>query len=246
MIAVIHQRAYQVRLVNANQTRKSVEFSTLGQQENLTALPGDKMLLLYTIGKKQQHLIWIENQTTTQSYLLQKPGAKTRSIPTAAGFMAFAGGIVLATVLNLPLNKLFLATVTPTAIGIGVIVAKRKSIKVKNRSELLRLGSEQQLLEQKYDLEQKLVRLNQEIEDNSRLINRLKSLQDQMLGVDRNLYGSKITTVSNGAAVLEKHLSLTSSLISGYEHIYNMLSIEYETSRLVEQLPSDITTNILG
>lgn len=160
--------------------------------------------------------------------------------------MAFASGIVLATVLNLPLNKLFLATVTPTAIGIGVTVAKHKSIKVKNRSELMRLGSEQQLLEQKYDLEQKLIGLNQELEDNSRLINRLKSLQEQMLGVDRNLYSNRITTVSNGITVIEKHLSLTNSLITGYEHIYNMLSIEYETSRLAEQLPGDITTNILG
>lgn len=115
----------------------------------------------------------------------------------------FVGSLALATVLHLPINKLFLAVITPTVIGAGVVAAKPKNKKVKDRSELLRLGSEQELLRQKFNLESKLVGLNQELEDNSRLVIRLKSLQEKMLSVEEELYSNRITTVTNGITVLE-------------------------------------------
>lgn len=46
---VKYKRTYQVRLLNANKTGKSLEFSTPRQQEYLTALLGDNLLLLYTM-----------------------------------------------------------------------------------------------------------------------------------------------------------------------------------------------------
>ena len=91
---VKYKRTYQVRLLNANKTVKSLEFSTPGQQEQLAALPGDELLLLYIMREtKQEDLTWIKNQTTTQSYLLQKPGAKALSMGTKAGFLVFAAAL---------------------------------------------------------------------------------------------------------------------------------------------------------
>ena len=245
---VKYKRTYQVRLLNANKTVKSLEFSTPGQQEQLAALHGDKLLLLYTMrGTKQEDLSWIENQTTTQGYLLQKPGAKARSMGTKAGFMVFAASTLIATILHIPLfDKVFLATATPSAIGVGVCVTKRKSNKVSDRSELARLSSEQQLLVQKFEFEQKSEVLRQEIEDESRVIDRLKNLREKMLNTDEQLYTERIAVVSNGINVLENKLFLTQSLITGYEHICNMLTIDYETSSLAKQLPDDITAKILS
>ena len=245
---VRYKRTYQVRLLSANETVKSLEFSTPGQQDHLAALPGDKLLLLYTMREtKQEDLAWIKNQTTTQGYLLQKPGAKARSMGTKAGFMVFAASTIIATILHIPLfDKVFLATATPSAIGVTVYVTKRKSSKVRDRSELLRLSSEQQLLVQKFEFEQKSEVLHLESEDDLRLINRLKSLREKMLNTNIELYTTRIAVVSNGINVLENNLLLTQSLITGYEHICNMLTIDYETYSLAKQLPDDITAKILN
>ena len=245
---VKYKRTYQIRLLSANKTVKSLEFFTQGQQEQLAALPGDKLLLLYTMREtKQEDLTWIKNQTTTQGYLLQKPGAKARSMGTKAGFMVFAASTIIATILHIPLlDKVFLATATPSAIGVGVYITKRKSNKVSDLSELARLSSEQQLLVQKFEFEQKSEVLHQESENDLRLINRLKSLREKMLNTDEQLYTERIAVVSNGINVLENNLLLTQSLITGYEHICNMLTIDYETSSLAKQFPDDITAKILS
>ncbi len=245
---VKYKRTYQVWLLSANKTVKSLEFSTPGQQDHLAALPRDKLLLLYTMREtKQEDLTWIKNQTTTQGYLLQKPGAKARSMGTKAGFMVFAASTLIATILHIPLfDKVFLATATPSAIGVAVYVTKRKSNKVRDRSELLRLSSEQQLLVQKFEFEQKSEVLRQEIGDELRVIDRLRSLRERMLNTNIELYTTRIAVVSNGINVLENNLLLAQSLITGYEHICNMLTIDYETSRVARQLPDDVTAKILS
>lgn len=247
-ITVKYKRTYQIRLLSTNKTVKSLEFSTPGQQDHLAALPGDKLLLLYTMREtKQEDLAWIKNQTTTQRYLLQRPGAKARSMGTKAGFIVFAASTVIATILHIPLfDKVFLATATPTSIGVAVYVTKLKSSKISDHNELLRLFSEQQLLAQEFEFEQKSEVLHQEIEDDLRVINRLKSLREKMLITDEQLYTERIAVVSNGINVLENNLLLTQSLIAGYEHICNMLTIDYETSSLAKQLPDDITAKILS
>ena len=245
---VKYKRTYQVRLLSANKTVKSLEFSTPGQQEHLAALPGDNLLLLHTMREtKQEDLAWSKNQTTNQGYLLQKPGAKARSMGTKAGFMVFAASTIIATILHIPLfDKVFLATASPSAIGVAVYVTKRKNYKVRDRSELARLSSEQRLLVQKFEFEQKSEVLHQESEDDLRLINRLKSLREKMLNTNIELYTTRIAVVSNGINVLENNLLLAQSLITGYEHICNMLTIDYETASLAKQLPDDITAKILS
>ena len=58
---VKYKRTYQGRLLNANKTVKSLEFSTPRQQEHLAALPKDELLLLYTMREtKQKDLAWIK------------------------------------------------------------------------------------------------------------------------------------------------------------------------------------------
>ena len=243
-----YKRIYQMRLLSTSKTVKSLKFSTPGQEEHLAALPGDKLLMLYLMrGCKQGDLLWIENQTTTQSYLLQRPGANARSIGTKAGLMTFAASTAIAIFLQMsPFSRIFLVTVTPSAFGVAVYVNKRKSNKVSDRGELSRLSSEQQLLLQKFDLEQKAQGLRQEIENDLRIIARLKSLQEKMLTTDKELYTERIGVVSNGINVLENNLVLSQKLVDRYQHICNMLTIEYETSSLAKQLPDDITAKILS
>lgn len=67
-----------------------------------------------------------------------------------------------------------------------------------------------------------------------------------MLSTDEQMYAVRTATVSNGINVLENNLSLTQNFVERYEHICNMLTIDYETSGLAKQLPDDITVKILG
>ncbi len=67
-----------------------------------------------------------------------------------------------------------------------------------------------------------------------------------MLSTDEQLYAVRIATVSNGINVLENNLVLIQNLVERYEHICNMLTIDYETSSLAKQIPDDITARILA
>ena len=67
-----------------------------------------------------------------------------------------------------------------------------------------------------------------------------------MLNTDKKLYTERITTVSNEINILENNSVLSQRLVDKYEHICNMVTIDYETSNLVKQLPDDITAKILG
>jgi uncharacterized protein YigA (DUF484 family) len=93
-------------------------------------------------------------------------------------------------------------------------VSKRSSLKVRSSPELLRLTSEQQLLAQKHDLEQKLAQLTQDFKANSSLVNRLEALQQKMIGADADLYTRRIATVASGIEVIEEQIGLVQNLLS--------------------------------
>ncbi len=61
---------------------------------------------------------------------------------------------------------MFFAASVPASVGIGMYISKRSSLKVRDRTELGRLSSEQQLLTQKYDLQQKIAHIAQELQTN--------------------------------------------------------------------------------
>ncbi len=241
-----YRRIYQLRLLKADKTIQSLGFSTPGQAEKLSALPGDELLLLYVMrGEAVEDLISIKNSTTGMSCLLVSPGAKAKSAGFGTGIATLVGGVLLAGFVHIPLNKTFLATVVPSAVGVGAYVTRLKDPRNRDRKELARLGAEQRLLLQKFDLEQRTQELCQELESNRRIISRLKGLRRKMLNAGEEMYANRIETVSKGISVLDKQLDLTQNLIAGYTQIIDILAIEYETSRLAEQIPEDISQKIL-
>ncbi len=240
-----YRRLYELRLLTPNDILKTLEFSTPGHEEKISVRPGDRVLLLYIIrGKTVGDLLWLENSTTGKSLLLQKPGAKACSKGIGAGVLTFVAGGVLATIVHLP-DKILLAAGIPSSIGVGAYVTRLKSPKTKDKKELARLASEQQLLAQKFELEQRTQDLRSELEGNRRLIRRLQELRRKMQA-EVELYGERIETVSKGVGILEQQIELTLSLVAGYTKIINILTIEFETSRLAEQLPEDISGQVLN
>ncbi len=241
-----YTRIYQLRLSKPDKTIQSLQFSTPGQAQKLSALPGDELLLLYVMrGRALEDLVSVENSTTGTSCLLLSPGAKAKSAGFGTGIATLTGGALLAAFVNIPLDKTFLATAVPSAVGVGACVTRLKDPRTRDKKELARLGSEQRLLLQKFDLEQRTQALRQELESNYRIISRLKSLQRKMQNAAQEMYANRIETVSKGINVLDKQLDLTQNLIAGYTQIIDVLAIEYETSRLAEQIPEDISEKIL-
>lgn len=240
-------RSYHLRIIQADGTLKSVEFATLGRSEKISALPGERVLLLYTMRDKEpQDLVWIENSTTKKSHLLIKPGTKSRAIGFATAVLMLVGSSILAGLFQIPTNQLFWATTIPSSAGMGVFVARRSSIKVRDRVELERLSCEQQLLAQKHELEQKIRSLTTELQINQKLVQHLKALGQKMTGIGEEMYTNQAETVSKAVTLLEKQLELTLNLIDGYLHLVEIIEIEYDTYRLAEQLPEDVLTKMLN
>lgn len=242
-----YNRSYQFRLKQVNGATKAIQFSTPGHAEKISALPGDLLLLLYTMrGKALNDLVRVENLSTSKSLLLLNPNIKALSRSFGAGVATLFVSFVVAGVLNISTNQLFLAATVPGAVGAGVYVGKRSSLKVRSSPERIRLTSEQQLLAQKYDLEQKLLGLTQERKANQKIIQRLNALRHKMSDADADMYARRIATVTSGINVIEDQLELIKNLVDGYSQLLKIIDIEYETSRLAEKLPLDLTSQVLA
>ncbi len=240
-------RSYHLRGIQADGTLESVEFSTLGRLEKISALSGDQVLLLYIMrGKELQDLVWIQNSTTKKSHLLIKPGTKARATGFATAVLTLVGSSILAGFLQIPTNQLFWATTIPSSVGMGVFVTRRSSIKVRDCVELERLSSEQQLLAQKHELEQKIASLTTELQTTQRLVQRLKALAQKMIGIKEEMYVNQAKTVAKAVTVLEKQLELTLNLINGYLQLGEIIEVDYETFQLTENLPGDVLTKMLN
>jgi hypothetical protein len=236
---------YHLRLLKANKTIQSLQFYTSGEEAKLSALPGDQLLLLYVMrGKVLEELISAQNFTTGMSCLILAPGAKARKAGIGTGVATLVGGL-LSSVCQHSNRQDLLATLLPRC-GSGSLHHQAQRSQNQGENELARLGSEQRLLLQKFELEQRTQDLRQELECNWRMIDRLKNLRRKMLNAEEELYANRIETVSKGINLLDKQLDITQNLITGYTQVTDILAIEYETSRLAEQLPEDIDLKILG
>lgn len=126
---VFYNRSYQFRLSQPSGAFKAVQFSTPGQVEKISALPGDLLLLLYTMRDKAlEDLVWIENLTTSRRIFLLNPSTKALLKGFGAGLITLVGSFVLAGLLHIPTNQLFFATTVPGAIGIGAYMSNIKSV----------------------------------------------------------------------------------------------------------------------
>lgn len=245
-----YRRVYQLRLYDVgnlykNNLLQALDFSTLGREERISAVAGDKLLLLYLMqGKVLKDLLWLENSHTGENYLLRKPGARAKSLAFNISKFALAITVPLC-ILNPTTNKLLLAAAAPTAAGIGTYATMRQRLKERDRQELGRLTSEQQLLSQKHEMEQQILKLQQELNANKKLIRRLKNLQQKMLSAQQELYSRQIDITSKGIDKIAQQIKLSEELLYGYCQIIRMISIEYETSRIAQVLPENVGEKIL-
>jgi hypothetical protein len=246
-----YQRIYKLRVLGLAQTIQAIEFSTIGRDEKFSAVPGDRLTLLYIMHKvRPPEPIFILNETTATSHQLFSPIQRARKAGSSAFVVTLLGGAFLSLLAGFsqnPLNKRLWLVVIPSAIGTGVYVTRRQIqlTKEQNLQTAARLSFEQNLLEQVHCVAKRLDKLHESISEETRLIERLKTVKQKMTLTDSQVYARRIETFERGIDAMEKQLKLSQNLIAGYLKVKSMLEIDYETSRLAEQLPENTAQEIV-
>jgi hypothetical protein len=71
----------------------------------------------------------------------------------------------------------------------------------------------------------------------TRLVDRLTAIKQEMISVDRDIYSAQIQTYSKGIIALHQQSRLTKDLIDRYQKVMSMLKIAYNTSQLEVNFP---------
>lgn len=241
-----YQRRYELRLITLDGTLKVFEFKKPSEEKPFSALAGDCVSVLYTLrGSAVDELIAVTNHTTDSCLALSSPDSKARAFGRFTGLGVFVTGAVLATFVHDPVNTILLVSTIPSAVYAGFTATRLKSSKLRQEPQVGRLVSEQKLLSQKFDLEQRVAALRHEHQTNQKLLTRLEALKQKMLDVDTQIYANRIEQVTRAIDILDKQQSFTQNLIAGYIQVTKIIEIEFETSQLAEQLPEDISDQIL-
>lgn len=235
-----YRRVYQLRGRDRRGTLQTLEFSPHQREETFSAAPGDQVILLH-LGLKYPgaKLVEVINLSTGGICQVLSPRHRAKSVGLKAGLLALGTSAVLANLFGLSPSQL-IAVTFPSGIGVGALVAQVQSRKGKERDpcKVAQLKTEQLFLQQLNLLNQNLERCDQSLASERQLIKRLQRLSQLMRQADAELYAFRLEVLSRGIAVLEKQLTLSHNLVEGYSQLKKLVEIEYESSRLAEQLPA--------
>ncbi|MCU0535175.1 MAG: hypothetical protein MUD14_14905 [Hydrococcus sp. Prado102] len=238
--ATQYRRVYRVRAFNSKREIEFLEFSLPSSAHSFSLSSGDELILLNTIQDNAiDKLIWLKNHTTGESYQFFSPSSQAKIIGLKAGMFVMGVSLLLAYLLPLSPKQL-LAIALPTSAGVGVCVAQRQSRQGKERNARVatRLKAEQMLLKNLDSVNERLQQHQQNFIAERRTRDRLRQLHEKMSQTDTAQFESRLLVLDRGIAVLKEQLALNQNLIDGYSQVKNLLEIEYETSRLAEQLPN--------
>jgi hypothetical protein len=238
--ATQYRRVYRLRAFNSKREIEFLEFFLPSSAQTFSLASGDELILLHTMQDNAiDKLIWIKNRTTGESYQFFSPNSQAKAIGLKAGMFVMGVSLLLAYLLPLSPKQL-LAIALPISTGVGVCVAQRQSRQGKERNLKIatRLKAEQMLLKRLESVNERLQQHRQDFVTERRTRDRLQQLHEKMSQTDSAQFESRLLVLDRGIAVLEEQLTLNQNLIDGYCQVKNLLEIEYETSRLAEQLPN--------
>ena len=162
-----------------------------------------------------------------------------------AGGLSAAIGIGSAIPLHALAHPSHWAITGAIAVATAAVAGWSDRYRLRDRRRLRRLDAEQRLLQQQFAMEQKQSLFARQLRLQNRLLKRLQALQDRMLAADEDMYTRRIEVVERGIATVQETTTLTRNLRDGYGQLAKILAIEYETSRLAEQLPDNNSRDIL-
>jgi hypothetical protein len=198
---------------------------------------------LTIFAKNSSKLLGIINLGNEQKYLfysLKKSAIKYGAIWSAVTFLVC---IILGIYTSIPKQILqYILLALPAVIGSIAGYSRWQNDKETNTLQLIRLRQEQNWLEQMANLEERLERLEDDRHRETRLVDRMTAIKQEMIGVSRDIYSAQIQTYSKAIIALDRQSQLTKDLIDRYQKVMSMLQIAYNTSQIEANLP-DLNLN---
>lgn len=236
------RRRYDMRIQGEAALVESLTFDSLGSTERFWAMSGDRLIIVDVLGRVAR-LVAVKNATTQQTYCLFSPKVQSVSLGFVCAAILMGSGILLSSQFSGWLKTALTGAVVATSLGAGAVVWDRSNYRERNRSAIHLLSSEQQLLEQQRTVEMRLKDLNASISSTQQVIRRLSQLREDQSNLEG--YHHRIPRIDQALTLMQQQAGLLDKLVSGYNRVLAMIKIEYETSRLAEDLPDPLETNIL-
>lgn len=220
-----------------------IEFFIEKELENFTAVTGDEIILIQAVNQqKKNNLIWLQNlanQSKQKIFIPSKLAIKHSfkiATFTASSIVGLAIGSFFYPILNF---QIILISALPFSLVTGIYSGLRQHNQYKETNKTIkqRLLYEQTILGQINNLNQRIKQLKIEQLTEENLLHRFQNLLNKIQDTDPELYANRINLLTRGLAALEKKFILSRNLISGYQHLQQIWEIEYETSKLIEEIP---------
>ncbi|HEY9847088.1 MAG TPA: hypothetical protein V6D03_12950, partial [Candidatus Caenarcaniphilales bacterium] len=175
--------------------------------------------------------------TTGSSYKLASPGSTALRRGLSAGALSALPLLLLLLPSGMEASSALLTSIGSISF-ISILVARLSSPKRRiDANQKACLASEQQLLGEKFALEQRVEGLQNTHQANQEQVNRLSALSCKMLDVGEDLYYKRIQKVNRAVEILNQQLSYDQQLIDQYLQTIKMIEIELDTLQAVDQLP---------
>lgn len=218
------------------------------EMQNHSRIPcvrGDDVVAFTTSVWNRQELAMIVNLDNGRHHLIFNPLSNAILGAIKIGGLVLVAGLLASTILSGVASKVAYHAALPSAIAATAITIDKRRIKGHERRGATRLVAEQRLLSLQYEVGENVASLDSELRSHQQMVGRLQQLKRNMLSLE-DVYAGRVADVERAIATLEQQVKLCQDIRSGYDRVYRMLSIEFETSQLAEQLPDDIEAKILG
>jgi hypothetical protein len=233
--------------VSAQGKIQSLRLSLPTQQELLSLIPDDRLLILRT--KHRLALALVMN--VTAGWKVPLISARSRHVANLVGvamvFMVF--GYLLGS--NV-LQRVLPAKIAPfVGVGVSVPIAfvaikriRRLPFIETDTKAIAQLSLEQTLLQKQRIVQEKLEALEEQKWHNYGVKVRLDTLHTRLVNI--SLSGDRLNTVIKAQTLVQKQDSLLARLIEGYERVIEMIEIDLGASQLVDALPENQIFDNMG
>jgi hypothetical protein len=227
---------YQLKVISSEQRQtENLDFS-IPEREHFKVFTSSSILTI--VSQNNPKILGIINLETGQKYQFYSLKISAIRYGSICGAIAFVACSTVGIVGHIPSQILqYLVLFLPAIVAITSGHSHWQKNKERDSIKLTRLRQEQALLAQMEQLNERLEKLEDDRHQETRLLDRLTAIKQEMIGVSRDIYAAQIQTYSRGITILDRQAELTKDLIERYQKVVAMLRIAYNTSQIEANLP---------
>jgi len=241
-----YKRYYEFRLDLPDGSMRPIEFTVDGKEDWVLVRRGDNITILFTMrGDAIEEHVSVSDHTTSQRYVLARPGDTARGTAIGIGSFVFVAlAVLLIWLSSLPIAaSLGIAALS----GFGAyflfvpLLVPRVRLAATENAEIQQT---QKLLAKKLEFITRRQEVSGTLAQRNALRKKLASLQKKMRSVDSALYDSRIGIVDRAIALVDQLNEVDARLVSEYDKTITMLEIELDARDTTESLPDNVLSHL--